>query len=51
VPESLRWHDGALWFSDLVRGGWVYRAAPGRDPERAVEAARRDRIETVRLAG
>lgn len=20
VPESLRWHDGALWFSDLARG-------------------------------
>ena len=20
VPESLRWHEGALWFSDLVRG-------------------------------
>jgi sugar lactone lactonase YvrE len=37
VPESLRWHDGALWFCDLVRGGWVYRAAPGRDPERIVE--------------
>ena len=37
MPESLRWHDGALWFCDLVRGGWVYRAAPGRDPERIVE--------------
>jgi sugar lactone lactonase YvrE len=37
VPESLRWHDGALWFSDLVRGGCVHRAAPGRDPERIVE--------------
>jgi sugar lactone lactonase YvrE len=37
VPESLRWHDGALWFCDLVRGGWVYRAVPGRDPERIVE--------------
>lgn len=20
VPESLRWHDGALWFSDMARG-------------------------------
>jgi sugar lactone lactonase YvrE len=37
VPESLRWHDGALWFCDLVRGGAVYRAAPGQDPEHVVE--------------
>jgi sugar lactone lactonase YvrE len=37
VPESLRWHDGALWFSDLVRGGSVYRAAPGQDPEPIAE--------------
>jgi sugar lactone lactonase YvrE len=37
VPESLRWHDGALWFCDLVRGGGVYRAAPGGEPERVVE--------------
>jgi sugar lactone lactonase YvrE len=37
VPESLRWHDGALWFCDLVRGGGVYRATPGQDPERIVE--------------
>jgi sugar lactone lactonase YvrE len=37
VPESLRWHDGALWFCDLVRGGFVYRAAPGRDPAPVVE--------------
>jgi sugar lactone lactonase YvrE len=37
VPESLRWHDGALWFCDLVRGGGVYRAPPGREPERIVE--------------
>lgn len=20
IPESLRWHDGALWFADLARG-------------------------------
>ncbi|MDX6639738.1 MAG: hypothetical protein QOF12_749, partial [Solirubrobacteraceae bacterium] len=33
----LRWHDGALWFSDLVRGGCVYRAVPGQEPERIVE--------------
>jgi sugar lactone lactonase YvrE len=37
VPESLRWHDGALWFCDLVRGGWVYRIAPTGEPERIVE--------------
>jgi sugar lactone lactonase YvrE len=37
VPESLRWHDGALWFCDLVRGGAVYRAAPGGEPERIAE--------------
>ena len=36
VPESLRWHDGALWFCDLVRGGWVYRVAPAGEPERIV---------------
>jgi sugar lactone lactonase YvrE len=37
VPESLRWHDGALWFCDLVRGGGVYRVAPGGEPKRIVE--------------
>jgi sugar lactone lactonase YvrE len=37
VPESLRWHDGALWFSDLVRGGWVHRIAPTGELERVVE--------------
>jgi sugar lactone lactonase YvrE len=37
VPESLRWHDGAVWFCDLVRGGWVYRIAPTGEPERIVE--------------
>jgi sugar lactone lactonase YvrE len=37
VPESLRWHDGALWFCDLVRGGWVYRIAPTGELERIVE--------------
>jgi sugar lactone lactonase YvrE len=34
VPESLRWHDGTLWFCDLVRGGSVYRIAPTGEPER-----------------
>jgi sugar lactone lactonase YvrE len=37
VPESLRWHDGALWFCDLVRGGCVYRIAPTGELERIVE--------------
>jgi sugar lactone lactonase YvrE len=37
VPESLRWHDGAVWFCDLVRGGWVYRIAPTGELERIVE--------------
>jgi sugar lactone lactonase YvrE len=37
VPESLRWHDGALWFSDLVRGGCVYRIASTGELERIVE--------------
>jgi sugar lactone lactonase YvrE len=37
VPESLRWHDGALWFCDLVRGGSVYRVSPTGELERIVE--------------
>jgi sugar lactone lactonase YvrE len=37
APESLRWHDGALWFCDLVRGGGVYRLAPTGELERMVE--------------
>jgi sugar lactone lactonase YvrE len=31
-PESLRWRDGALWFSDMFRGR-VVRWVPGDDPE------------------
>ena len=30
VPESLRWHEQALWFSDLAHGG-VYRWQPGAE--------------------
>ncbi len=37
VPESLRWHDGALWFVDLVRGGCVYRFALTGELDRVVE--------------
>jgi sugar lactone lactonase YvrE len=37
VPESLRWHEGALWFCDLVRGGSVYRIAATGELERIVE--------------
>jgi sugar lactone lactonase YvrE len=37
VPESLRWHDGALWFCDLVRGGCVYRITSTGELERIVE--------------
>ena len=37
VPESLRWHDGALWFCDLVERGSVYRIAPTGELERIVE--------------
>jgi sugar lactone lactonase YvrE len=37
VPESLRWHEGALWFCDLVRGGCVHRVAPTGELERVVE--------------
>lgn len=31
-PEALRWRDGALWFSDMLRGR-VVRWLPGSDPE------------------
>jgi sugar lactone lactonase YvrE len=37
VPESLRWHDGTLWFCDLVRGGGVYRVRPDGTAERVAE--------------
>jgi sugar lactone lactonase YvrE len=37
VPESLRWHDGALWFCDLVEDGWVYRVTPSGELERVVQ--------------
>jgi sugar lactone lactonase YvrE len=31
-PESPRWHNGALWFSD-IHGHAVYRMVPGATPE------------------
>jgi sugar lactone lactonase YvrE len=31
-PEGVRWHAGAVWFSDM-HGGEVYRVVPGADPE------------------
>jgi sugar lactone lactonase YvrE len=31
-PEGPRWHDGALWFSDMY-GGEVLRLVPGAAPE------------------
>ena len=34
-PEAPRWHDGALWFSDMY-AGVVLRLAPGRQPESVV---------------
>ena len=38
VPESLRWHEGAIWFCDLARGGGsVYRIAPTGELEQIVE--------------
>jgi sugar lactone lactonase YvrE len=37
-PESLRWRDGALWFSDMFRGR-VVRWMPGRDPETVLDTA------------
>jgi sugar lactone lactonase YvrE len=30
MPECLRWHDGALWFSDMFARR-VYRLVPGED--------------------
>ncbi|MFI6095023.1 SMP-30/gluconolactonase/LRE family protein [Lentzea sp. NPDC051213] len=32
VPESLRWHEGALWFSDLAHGT-VHRWGGSGEPE------------------
>lgn len=37
-PESLRWHGGALWFSDMFRGR-VLRWEPGSSPESVLDAA------------
>jgi sugar lactone lactonase YvrE len=37
VPESLRWHDGALWFCDMVHGGSVYRLGSTGELERIVD--------------
>jgi sugar lactone lactonase YvrE len=37
-PESLRWHDGALWFSDMFRGR-VVRWMPGEPAETVVDTA------------
>jgi sugar lactone lactonase YvrE len=36
-PESLRWRDGALWFSDMFRSR-VMRWLPGHDPEVVIDA-------------
>jgi sugar lactone lactonase YvrE len=37
APESLRWRDGALWFSDLACGrGSVHRWVPGQPVPRQV---------------
>ncbi|MET9397118.1 SMP-30/gluconolactonase/LRE family protein [Kitasatospora sp. NPDC002965] len=36
VPESLRWHQGALWFSDLARGT-VHRWDGTAEPETVLE--------------
>lgn len=36
VTESLRWHDGALWFSDLAAGG-VHRWTPQGGAEHVVD--------------
>src|SRR6476469_6939029 len=35
-PEGPRWHDGALWFSDM-QGGTVHRVVPGGPLETVVE--------------
>ncbi|MDO9591552.1 MAG: SMP-30/gluconolactonase/LRE family protein [Microcella sp.] len=37
-PEALRWHDGALWFSDMFRSR-VMRWVPGADAEVMLDAA------------
>lgn len=37
-PESLRWRDGALWFSDMFRGR-VVRWVPGRVAETVLDVA------------
>lgn len=37
-PESLRWREGALWFSDMFRGR-VVRWMPGSDPETVLDTA------------
>ena len=34
-PEGPRWHDGALWFSDMYAGE-VLRLVPGEAPQRVV---------------
>ncbi|PWJ26651.1 sugar lactone lactonase YvrE [Branchiibius hedensis] len=33
APESLRWHDDALWFVDMVSDGGVWRKPLDGDPE------------------
>lgn len=35
-PEGSRWHDGALWFSDM-HAHQVLRVIPGHEPEAIVE--------------
>jgi sugar lactone lactonase YvrE len=35
-PEGPRWHDGALWFSDMY-AGQVLRLVPGQQPDTVVE--------------
>lgn len=37
-PESLRWHEGALWFSDMFRSR-VLRWMPGYEPEVMLDLA------------
>jgi sugar lactone lactonase YvrE len=37
-PEALRWHDGALWFSDMFRSR-VMRWVPGAAAEIVLDAA------------
>lgn len=33
APESLRWHDDALWFVDMVSDGGVWRKPPDGEAE------------------